>query len=55
LSIECIEVRCDPDDAPLQSKPLRLKSEGFDVTRHRVVGLVAVHVDRQAAVCGDLA
>ena len=40
---------------PMQPQPVRLRRQGFDVARHRVVGFVAVHVDQQAALGRDLA
>jgi hypothetical protein len=39
----------------MQPKALRLESEGLDMARQRVVGLVAVHVHAQAALSGNLA
>ena len=42
-------------DAALQAEPLRLVGERLDVARQRVVGLVAMDVDEQAALLGDLA
>ncbi len=39
----------------LQAQPLRLVGELLDVARQRIVGLVAMHVDHQAALGGDLA
>ena len=51
----CIEVQCEPVDAALQPQPLRLEGQRLDVARQRVVGLVAMHVDQQAALGRDLA
>ena len=42
-------------DAALQAQPLGFEGQGLDVARQRVVGLVAMHVDRLAALGGDLA
>ena len=42
-------------DAALQAEALRLVGERLDVARQRIVGLVAMHVDAQAALGGDLA
>ena len=39
----------------LQAEALRLVGELLDVARQRIVGLVAMHVDHQAALRGDLA
>jgi hypothetical protein len=44
LSIECIEVRCDPAGLGRQS---------LDMARHRIVAFVAMHVDHQPALCRD--
>ena len=40
-------------DAPLQAQPLRMEGQRLDVSRQRVVALVAVHVDAQAALGGQ--
>ena len=42
-------------DAAVQAEPLRLGGERLDVARQRVVGLVAMHVDHQAALGRDVA
>ena len=42
-------------DAALQPQALRLEGQGLDVARERIVGLVAMHVDAQAALGSDLA
>ena len=42
-------------DAAVQAETLRFGCERFDVARQRIVGLVAVHVDRQAALGRDVA
>ena len=42
-------------DAALQAEPLRLVGQRLDVARQRVVGLVAMDVDEQPALFGDLA
>ena len=47
--------RCEPVDAALQAEALRLVGQRLDVARQRIVGLVAMHVDQQAALGGDLA
>ncbi len=45
----------DPTTRPCKPEPLGLVGQRLDVARHRVVGLVAMHVDQQAALGGDLA
>ncbi len=40
-------------DAPLQPQALRLRGQGLDVARQRVVAFVAVHVHHQPALGGD--
>ena len=50
-----MEVQWLPVDAALQAQALRLESQRFDVARHGVVGLVAVHVHQLAALGRDLA
>ena len=42
-------------DPALQAEALRLVGELLDVARQRIVGLVAMHVDHQAALRRDLA
>ena len=42
-------------DPALQPEPLRLVGQLLDVARQRIVGLVAMHVDQQAALGRDLA
>ena len=42
-------------DPALEPQPLRFVGQLFDMPRHRVVGLVAMHVDHQPADRGDLA
>ena len=50
-----MEVRCEPATRPCKPQPLRLVGQRLDVARQRVVGLVAVDVDQQAALRCDLA
>ena len=42
-------------DPALQPEPHRLTGQHLDMARHRVIGLVAMHVDPQAASRGHLA
>ena len=42
-------------DAAVQAEPLRLRRKRLDVARQRIVGLVAMHVDAQAALGRDVA
>ena len=42
-------------NATAKAETPRLKGELLDMARHRIVGLVAMHVDHQAARGGDLA
>ena len=42
-------------DTPLQAQPLGLIGQRLDMARQRVVRLVAMHVDEQPALRGDLA
>src|SRR5262245_3232020 len=39
----------------MQPEPDRFGSQGLDVTRHWIIGLVAVHVHHQPTLSGDLA
>ena len=41
--------------AAAEAKPLRLEGQRLDVARQRIVALVAMHVDQQAALRRDLA
>ncbi len=40
--------------APVETKALRLASEGFNVPRHRVVGFIAVHIHQQTTLSRNL-
>ena len=42
-------------NAALKPEPLGFIGECFDVTRHRIVRLVAMHVDHQPPFSGDFA
>ena len=44
-----------PCRARAEPEPLRLIGQGLDMARHRIVALVAMQVDHQPALGGDLA
>ena len=50
-----MEVRCEPATRPCKPEPLRLRGERLDVPGQRIVGFIAMQVDAQAALGGDLA
>ena len=55
MSIECIEVEVRARDPAVQAQPLGLGGQRLDVAGERVVGLVAVQVDHEAAARRELA
>ena len=51
----CMEVQVRAGDAAGEAEALGLGGQRLDVARERIVGLVAMQVDQEAALCRDLA
>ena len=49
--------RCQmrPCNPPLQSQALRFKGQSFNMSAHRVIAFIAMHIHPQPTLCGKLA